>query len=259
MSFFPTQNFIYNNTIIQITGGTASLILPNPTGTLLFGDIFSITTLTSILPTISATGSDGIQFVMIVNGSPLYYNGSAWVASNQTYAQSNPYTVVNTNAASLITSTSTLQLLLIFKGSGTTTPSISALNESIVFVPTISTPTGQCAIYVYLQDILGVDLASTVTNPQFLALNDTAFMNNGYTVARFTEVANFVTDASGTWASLNLIQTVNSGNKIRFMLTYQPNSLLNRLETIRFKSAVIPAQSSVNLTDLTAIDTGQLL
>lgn len=259
MSFTPTQNYTYNSSLIQITGGSASLIVPNLSGTLLFNDIYTVQSFVSVIPTIAAAGTDNIKFVMIVNGSPFWWNGAAWVASNETYAQANLYTDVNTNASGLISGTQTLQILLIFQGSGTTGPSISNLLVSVGLVPSITTPAGQCGIYVYLQDILGADFSTTVQNPQFIAINDTPFFNNGYTVGRFTETASFITDNTGTWAYLNIIQTASSGQKIRFLITYQPNTLSSRLETLHFKPAVVPAQTAIDLSDLTSTDTNQLL
>lgn len=259
MGFTPTQNYIYNNTLIQIISGSASLILPHTSATLLFGDIFTCDALQSITPTIAQTGSDNIKFVMIVNGVPTYWNGSAWVASNSTYSQANLFTDVNTNASTLITAPSTLQILMIFQGSGTTTPSISAFLIEMDFIPAISTVAGACAVYCYLQDILGADLAETAVNAQLVAINDTSFVNNNYTVARFTKTADFINDSTGCWAFLNIVQTVDSGNKIRFMVTYEPNTLSSQVETIRFRGAVIPEQTSINITDLTAMDTNQLL
>ncbi len=79
------------------------------------------------------TGSDGIRFHIKVDDVAKYWNGSAWANSNGTYAQSNSDEDINTNAATLLSTTSVLKVVAVLHShDGSTSPyigSVSLLTE----------------------------------------------------------------------------------------------------------------------------------
>jgi hypothetical protein len=256
-----STNYSYDPAKLHIVSGVIQLVLPNTLGTLVFDDIYNSVSFTSLGATIIAGGSDGIGFQIYLNGSLVYYNGSAWVASNGSYAQSSTVAQINAGAASLVVSSpSTIELQAVFSGSGSTTPELANVTVNYInagpFAPIVA---GSCNVYCYLEDILGNQLTIAGNAPQLIAVNDYHFVNNDSFVARFYKTVNFYEDAAGPAAVIPLVITANSGNKIRFMITYQPDGDPSRVETIRINPCVIPNQNSADLTTIAAVDQSQVL
>lgn len=255
-----TQNYIYNSSLIQLISGVAELIIPNTFGTLLIADVFNCSSFLSLTETVTKSGSDNIQYQMKVGNVLQYWNGSAWVSSDGSFLQSNSVSTINSNAASLISSPpETFQVQIVFSGSGTTTPMISNLVVNYSEIPSLIPVGGQCQVFCYLQDITGLDLNVEDNAPVLVAVNDAHFFNNDYLVPRFYKEAAFAPDSNGLLASLSLVQTESSGKSIRFMVNYQTSATPTRTESIRLLPAVIPVEDQINLADLTAVDTSQIL
>lgn len=80
---------------------------------------------TSITATITAAGGDAVQFAVSLDGGITfqYWNGAAWVASNETFAESSTLAAINANLASLSYAAGNFQLLaLMHSSAGNTTP-----------------------------------------------------------------------------------------------------------------------------------------
>lgn len=257
---FPPFLYDYDPTIIQLVGGTAQLILPNTLGILTIQELFTMNTFTSLTETVTKTGADDVTYQMKVDGVLKYWNGSAWAASDGSYAQSNSVSVVNAHAATLVSSPpKTVQVVVVLKGSGTTSPSLDNLVVLYDNTPIFTPAAGKCTVYCYLQDILGDDLTAAGNAPQLVASNDVSFVNEGFFVPSFFKTADFAADMVGLIASLSLSRTEDVNQKIRFAITYEPNGSPGRVKTIHLKPCVIPNQSQVDLSTITSIDSAQLI
>jgi hypothetical protein len=72
----------------------------------------------------TVTGSDLIKYQMEVGGQAKYYNGSAWVNSDGSYAQSNTADDMNTHVVSLAAG-ATRVIAVLHSADGTTTPALT--------------------------------------------------------------------------------------------------------------------------------------
>lgn len=75
-----------------------------------------------------AGGTDSAKIVFDVNGTNLYHNGAAWVASDLSASQANTVTEANAACSSLLSATSTVKVVLIFTSSdGSSAPTASSI------------------------------------------------------------------------------------------------------------------------------------
>lgn len=257
---FPPFLYDYDPTKIVLSGGSAQLVLPTTVATLVLSNPLNVNVFLSLTESVTKSGSDDVTYQMFVDGVLKYWSGSAWVTSNGSYAQSNAAAVVNTNAATLITSPpKSLKVYIVLKGSGSTTPLLNNLIVSYDNTPVFTSISGQCTVFCYLRDIVGEDLTVADNNPKLVAVNDTAFFNNNFIVPTFYKEASFTTDLNGLIASLSLTQTEDVNQKIRFMVTYEPSGNPNRQITIPFRPCVIPNLSQADLTEISSLNTNQLI
>lgn len=187
-----------------------------------------------------------IQYIMVVNGQPMWWNGAAWVLSNGTFAQSNLATDINTNALSLVTVPSNVQVIALLNSIlGNATPILSQIQENYTYAAPAPTQPPQCFVYAFLEDILG-DLV--VSNAQLVAELPVGISLSGYVVAAFKTSIPF---NNLGYAQLQLVSTNTLNQAYNFSITYTDS--FNTQRTILFASAVVPTQLSIALTALTTI------
>lgn len=189
-----------------------------------------------------------IQYYLIINGSPKYWNGSAWTTSNMSYAQTNTAAVINTNAAALnIIGGVNIQVAALLDASfGNATPILTSIVEVYNFGEPSPIQPPDCDVYVFLQDIMG----STIVSNAFLNVElPRSIVISGYVVAAFKTSVAF-SDAG--FASLPLVQTIGTGFKYNFSITYTDSSNTQRF--INFVAVEVPASVSVGLDDITTIE-----
>lgn len=145
---------------------------------------------------LTAGGADGIGFILSVNGSDKYWNGSAWVASDGSYAQSNSAADVNTNAAALVLTGETIKVkAVLHSDDGSTTPNIESVTLTYNFFAESPGETLKTIVYgwVYGNDgepKAGITVAMKLTDPAEV-LGDVYLYNKG--------PAETETDANGYW------------------------------------------------------------
>lgn len=149
------NNFIYDATKIVVTGGSA-LLFGAPTTYSTADPLircslpFLASSITSLNATIVAAGGDEVRFVMEIDEVKKYWNGSAWVSSDGSFAQSNTGAQVTANAASLIpanTISSVNVFALLHSASAATTPSVADITIDHDAVVQAVAPTSQVIIY----------------------------------------------------------------------------------------------------------------
>lgn len=261
-----STNFTFDSSKIEIVGNVARLIIPNTSGTVLANYKMQASAINSVSESINKSGSDNIKYIFKVggdSGSYYYWNGSAWVSSDQSFSKANTVAEINAHCSTLISSVTTspdyVQWEAVLSGSGTTTPELVSFSVDWENAPVFkNVPDGECNVWCYLKDLLDVDVPEDM-NATLICINDTPFLNNGSVVAKFTRSASFSDDGVGLFAFIKVVQTVSTNDKLRFMITYEPDGKSTHIETLRFKPAAIPEVGSINLVDLTNIDRNQLL
>lgn len=198
-------------------------------------DIFS-----TFAATISASGGDGIKFYLKIGSTPKYWNGTAWVTSNETYAQSNTAAEINTNASSLDVSAGVSMYVyaLLHSNDGSTTPELdSATVEYSYYAPQ---PTGPAlvTVYGYILDEAKEPIEGAVVT----ANNPTTIFNQGIVMAQGSITA--TTNELG-YFELEISETENCDKKIDWSVKYPA-----KRGSYDFGSAIIPEQVAVNIEDL---------
>lgn len=198
----------------------------------------------------SASGSDGIQFYLMISSQAYWWNGTAWVVSNQTYSQSNAAADIQTNAATLPISLGSYvtPYALLHSASGATTPSLTSLTLTYDYFGPEPTLPNSCLVFGYILDenelpLMGATLSAT---------NPTTYINQGVVIAQGVRTA--TTDSIG-YFSMNLIETstLSGTNPVTFAVTYTQAQVGIGFTPVTYSlgSADIPNTPEANITSLT--------
>jgi len=247
ITFANANNFVYDNTKITVLGGLAYLFGVSPnfstTNPLIKMFLpFSVSSLTSLSATTIVSGGDEIRFVLEVDGIKKYWNGSAWIQSDGSFAQSNTSAQVTANASLLIPSStiSTINLnVLIHSADGTTTPNVSDVTLDFDAIIQTIDPVSQTTVFGYIKDASNQPLENvTVT----ATLNTDISNYKGSVISPLYKSVK--TNNAGYW-SLQLADNTNltpSGSKYTF--TFSGKGLSTEV------NKTVPVASSTNFSDL---------
>lgn len=243
-----------DNTKIQIIANSASLInnsgypITNPTVLETFQ--MQASSLSAFVENAKYSGSDNVQYTILVSGVDYYWNGSAWVSSDGTYSKSNTASVINTNCghSSMGTLLGTGSYVTIraflHSASGTTSPSLTGVSLTYTFAAIRPSNPAQCTIWVYLEDILG-NVVGSVQNAILSVQQKDAFIYGQFVVAPFTKQVVF--DSTG-YAQLILDETQTPGYSVLFTISYNIGTTNN---SINFIPCIVPNSGSCPLTSIT--------
>ena len=206
----------------------------------------------NIVEVVSKSGNDDVSRVCIINDSPYYFDGSNWVTSDYSYAQSNSAAEILSNLVSLNaiidTGASFNMAYILHSDDGTTTPTITTDTVTYDFWAGPVTEPFQCLVYGYCYDenndpIEDVEITITLNQEKILYNNEVTLFNlPGIEVT---------TDANGYWEA-ELIDTANmeSGDieaaKWQFTFVYEYDST----STSRAFTKSVPAETTKNFADL---------
>jgi len=194
-------------------------------------------TFTSVL---AEAGLDGVKFHVGIDGIPKYWDGAAWSTSDETYAQSNTATEINTNAATLDIALGVVLKLhaVLHSNDGSTTPTITSatIGYDAYFPPSAEPAT--CTVYGHVRDILGNKIFTAASVKVAIAAR--IIFPSGHIILPITKTASI--GANG-YFEIDLVQTFATGDKMRFLAEYDSVSTF-------LGEAVIPAQPSVELGDI---------
>lgn len=194
--------------------------------------------------TVSASGSDGVRFQVQVSGSNKYWNGSAWAASDGTYAQANSAATIAANAASLdIAAGATIKVrALLHSADGSTSPTLTGAVVTYDFFAPLPTAPTECIVYGFVRDILGDVEAAT------LIVTLAEQFEWGGTHVVVPSVKRVTADADGRF-EISLIETASVSKKYKFEVRYTNDA--GKTQTVRLGDATVPNSPSVNLATLT--------
>lgn len=243
-----------DNTKIQIVANSASLInnsgysTSNPNVLETFQ--MQASGLSAFLETAIYSGSDNVQYTILVGGADYYWNGSAWVSSNGTYSQSNTASVINSHCSDssmgvLLGTGSYVQVrAFLHSASGSTSPSLTAISLTYTFAAIRPSNPTQCTVWCYLEDILG-NIVGTVQNAKLSVNQKDAFVYGQFVVAPFVKSTSF--DSTG-YAFLVLDETTTPGCPVQFSISYNIGTTTKQ---INFIPCLIPNSGAVALTTIT--------
>lgn len=156
--------------------------------------------LNSFITVLTSTGLDSIQFVLKLDNINKYWNGTVWIDSDGTLAQTNDITTIQTNLSSFTTRGSLVPVIYLHSDNGLTTPNIDDIVITYDFFGGVTTPENVCLVWGYLYDEINIPVgnANIIVIPnQYGTINDKTIDTNPTTV---------VTDNTGYW-EIPLIET----------------------------------------------------
>jgi hypothetical protein len=208
--------------------------------------------LVSAAAAFSAPTNTEVGFYLSVNGTPMWWNGSAWVASNQTIAQSNTTADITTNAPALaaqLTGGANINLGVLLQSlDRQTTPTITSQTLAYNFRAPVSVPPYVCSVWAYLYNILG----TAIGNGSASGAQLTVTLNQGFKVGE---------EIVGPWAQafsfddtgyVEVSLAASTGTPYNFAITYTDASRTKR--TVNFVPSAVPTQAEISLMDLTTIE-----
>lgn len=169
-NFNYSQDYSYDNTLITIDAGNAKLVSPysisNPY--LIANESIIASGLNSFTETSTLGSGTLVKYVLNINNQAKYFDGTSWVDSNGTIAQSNLASEINSNVATFPTTRNRVKLGKVFLNTaGTNTPQLGNVNISynfsgyaipddirgaLVNVPNENVKDEQLATYIELAD-----------------------------------------------------------------------------------------------------------
>ena len=195
------------NTIFNITNPT---IVPNTS--------VSQDALLSFLATLTAAGLDAVQFTLQVDGQEKYWNGSAWVDADGTYAQTNDLATIQANLAAFTDRGDLVPVIYLHSDDGSTTPDIDNIEISFDFYGGPAIGENVCTIWGYLFDELNAPIvgADIIVTPNIYGLSNDKMIHTGpFTV---------VTDSTGYW-EIKLIETATGKDNWSYNFSVNGNIL----------------------------------
>lgn len=236
-------------------------IYPQTNPTLVNNSGIDADLLLAFAATTSSSGSDAVQFALIISGQDQYWNGSAWVASSG-YGQSNIASDILANLAALnLTGGAAIQLkVYLHSASGLTTPNITNATISYDFREPVVGEPSRCLVYAFLNDIIGL-LGPQAKTTLTVELKQ-SFVYGSRIIAAYTRI--FTVDVDGyTETTAAYLKTpdatafdgivesqTNSLSPYKFTISYTSGDLNKTPLTIVQDNVQVPNQISVNLATL---------
>lgn len=250
------SSFTYDISKIQVQNNVASLAGTGPYDTtnpfLLSLAELDMSALAGFTEVASVSGSDATSYVLNINGTDYYWNGSAWVASNGTYSQSNPAATINTNSAHssmnalLIAGAKVFVKSFLHSATGSTTPTITSINVIYTFFPFAPTTPPLTTVFLWLTDILDDVIGSNVV-ATFSATNKTGYNYGKYVVLPFNKTVQF---NSLGYAAISIMETSSVGIGITFNVSYQDGKTIRQID---FNVCTVPNAGAIALNRITTV------
>lgn len=169
-----TSNFRMGNVVLYTTVQNTTTHTPAPEiadtrysvadPTVLTNSVFATDAISDFTETVVKAGSDDVKYIMCFAGQDYYWNGSAWVISDGTFAQSNTAAEITTNGAHASLPEGNLLIkTFLHSDDGSTRPEIETLDITYSFFNTQATPP-ICTIWGFYRDVSGIGVpGATVT------------------------------------------------------------------------------------------------
>lgn len=120
-------------------------------GSLLTNNTFVAREITDFQAEESKPANTAITYIININAVDFYYNGSSWVESNGTSAQSNDLATLQANLDSLLGSNSTMKIKVVLTGDQTVTPEIDSITVTYDFGALEPAAPEQSQVYMFFK------------------------------------------------------------------------------------------------------------
>lgn len=159
------------------------------------------------------TASSGTRYILKKDGVDYYHNGTSWVISDGTYAQSNTSTEVTTNKATFTTTKILFNVKIFLHSAGTVQCDIDNLSVSYNFASPVADTISKCIVYGYVKDIFADDITvSSLT----VALNTSVTLYKDSIVVYGNRKTITITDG---YFEVELIETTNMDSGAYYVFT----------------------------------------
>ena len=186
----------------------------------------------------SASGSDGVRYLVQVDNQYKYWNGSAWANSDGTYAQANTAADINTNASSLdVSSGVSIKIGLILHsddGYSSPPPESTSVTFDYVFFGAMSA-ISYCLIHGYVYD------GSSAIDGAHIHFQSNGIQEINGNMVSVNERIN--TRSDGYFEQL----VPYTGQKIDYTVEYKDSKLRDVAKTF---SILVPNQSTEDIGNL---------
>lgn len=203
---FEVEDFEVFNTVQHTSNYSPGYTVPESVyatndPTILTNSQVQASALSSFVATVTEAGSDLVKWQAVVGGQAKYWNGSAWVDSDGSLAQSNTAAEINTNAASLdLTGGAALHFqAVLHSDDGTTTPSADTYTFTYEFLISPGVAPNECSVYGWVYDSDGEPVQGATVR-----VENAAFHHGDFFIR--SQKKDVETDANGYW-SIELVET----------------------------------------------------
>lgn len=227
---------------------TAAYSTTNPTVTILAP--LTLDGLDDFTADITAVGSDAVKFSIGVASASgggytyYYWSGSAWVAANGTYTQTNTAAEIAANCAAF-TALSVGKVIKVkawlHSADGSTTPAIEQYDVAYNFFIAPTTD-AVCIVYGWILGLEGEPVGGSVT-----VINKAAFYHSGNLIAPSKDVIT-ANPTTGYW-EIALVETASVGKTYDFKIDSTASGAKSKL----LSGVTVPNQDSAALSDIAAI------
>lgn len=258
----PNNNTVSVKVITTASDGPTPMSIHGPLVITYLGEIYSNGTIqsnsiiiadmiSSFASVFSETGSDKVTFAFNVNGVLNYWNGSAWVHSNGTLAQTNTAAVLNTNCGTLLNVNSIVQpYVLLTSASGSTTPNITSMTMNYIFGAINPTAPLTTIVFGFLCDLQGIPVAGASMIFSLINTIPNAYMAAGTNVLFPTSVT-LITDANGFFSAPLVATTQFQGVNTFMQVVIKKGSVMESVGPDGQPLYLsIPIQGSIDITSL---------
>ena len=254
-----------NNTLtIQVItlSQNAQMSITGPLVVTYFGQIYSNGTIQSnssftaeeiltFASDFSESGYDSVTFALSVNGQLKYWDGSAWVNSNGSLAQTNTATLLNTNAPTLLSVNSMIKLFaLLTSGDGSTSPDITTITIQYTFGSVEPTPPATTIVFGFLRDIQGNPIPEVSIIFSLVNLVPNAYMAAANHILLYSDVTT-ITDVDGYFEQSIVATTQFQGTNTFVQVVIQKDTAIENVGPNGTPLYLtIPIQESIDITSI---------
>ena len=240
----PSSNVQVTLSQLDLTYTGSEFWTDNPTITM--NGAIGMEELTTFSESVLAVGNDTVQYVIVINTIPKFWNGAAWVTSTNLFSESNDAATVNANAAALDLSAGVQMQVRAFLHSddGTTTPTLEDVTFEYEFNVPFSIP-NKCLVFGFVTN-LACEAVEGAKVRVFTTGN--TLLPDGSIIAPKEAIVK--TDDTG-YFQIPVIETASKGDPppltVNFAITFLENGFS---ETTQLDNRIIPNLPSCNINDL---------
>lgn len=261
MSLTVTDSFLLKGYIHSGDGSTT----PNVSNVVLSYDDFTYTSgslstnsgftaqqLLAMTAVISASGGNTVTFALIVNGTKMYWNGSAWAASDGTFAQTNSLATIQANMGTLLSVNSTVRIYAFLASSGNqTTPTLGQMTVTYSFGAIENTPPPTCIVEGFVRDIQSLPVAGAVVTFSLITAIVDGYCEGSDHILLPSSIST-TTDANGYFSQPVLVSEFE-GSKTSIVITITKAGItMSKGGNNKPLTLDVPNQQSVDITTLLA-------